>query len=73
MSSLLEKNKLIAPDNKFKVIAVDTFEGPYADYELATVSSLEIAKEIAIKHGAKMNPVYVYNDKGKCVFNTGEY
>lgn len=61
--SLASEGKLVAPLGKYRVIGVDTFEGPTADYFIADVNTLEEAIALANKHGGEMNPVYVYDDK----------
>jgi hypothetical protein len=57
-----------APRGKFRVIGVDTFEGPFADHLIADCTTLQSAIQLASAHGAEMNPVYVYDDKGKFLF-----
>ena len=72
MVNLGPKNKLKAPKGKFRVIGVDTFEGPTADYLIGDFPSLAEAQSAAKEHAGDMNPVYVYNDAGVMVFNAGK-
>jgi hypothetical protein len=65
--------RLSADPGKFRVVGVDTFEGPTADYLIGDYPTLKAATEEAKKHGGQMNPVYVYDDKGKMQFRCGSY
>jgi hypothetical protein len=69
--SLANEGKLRAKPGKYRVVGVDTFEAPDADYLIGDVDSLDAAKKLAKKHGGVMNPVYVYDDKGKMLHTTG--
>jgi hypothetical protein len=53
---------LAAPPRKFRLIGVDTFEGPTSDYLIGDFGTLEEAKAVAAERGGPMNPVYVYGD-----------
>jgi len=64
---------LRAPTGKFRVVGVDTFEGPTADYLIGDFPSLEEAQASATKHGGDMNPVYVYDSSGKMLFQAGTF
>lgn len=64
---------LKAPAGKFRVVGVDTFEGPRADYLIGDYSLLEKAKEVADEHGGTMNPVYVYDAGGKMLHKAGSF
>ena len=56
--------RLVAPTGKYRVVGVDTFEGPTADYLIGDYNSLSEAKEACQEHGGQMNPCYVYSDSG---------
>ncbi len=71
--SLASENKLIAPRGQFRVVGVDTFEGPCADYLIGDYKTSEEAIKIAKEHGGEMNPVYVYDDKGTRLFKCGTF
>jgi len=66
--SLASEGKLIAPSGKFRVIGVDTFEGPDADYLIEDADTLADAKKLADANAASMNPTYVYDDKGEHIY-----
>lgn len=66
-------SELKAPTGKFRVVGVDTFEGPTADYLIGDYATLDEACSIAAKHGGDMNPVYVYDDKGRYMKEFGSY
>ena len=55
----------------YRVVGVDTFEGPLADYLIADVPDLELAKQMADRRGGPMNPVYIYDFEGKLVYQAG--
>lgn len=63
--------ELKAPNGKFRVIGVDTFDntdwisGDYDTY----LQAVDIAKTI----GGKMLKSHVYDDQGKHVFETGTF
>lgn len=54
-----------APIGKFRVIGVDTFEGPTADYLIGDYKDRETAINTARIRGGTMNPTYVYDDQGR--------
>lgn len=68
--SLASEGKLIAPNGKFRVIGVDTFEDPddadflIGDFDKET--AIQTAKDKA--NPAKMFMVYVYDDEGKLIW-----
>lgn len=62
---------LKAPIGKYRVVGVDTFEGPCAEYLIGDFDTELEAKEMAVKRGGIMNPVYVYDDGGKNLFSAG--
>jgi hypothetical protein len=61
----------IAPQGKFRVIAVDTFDG--SDWLQGDYNSLDEAKTIAKKHGGTMLKMHVYDDRGAHKFEAGEW
>lgn len=65
------KNELKAPKGKFRVIGVDTFEGPTEDYLIGDYDDEDKAREICQEHGGTMNPCYCYDDTGKLICNFG--
>ena len=65
--------KLKAPKRKFKVIGVDTFEGPTEDYLIGVYSSILKAIEVCNQHGGQMNICYVYDDKGSRLHQVGTF
>lgn len=60
-----------APPGKFRVLGVDTFEGPFADYIIADCDDKETAIKLATAHGGEMSPVYVYDELGRFLFSAG--
>lgn len=58
-----------APADKLRVIACDTFEGPFADYLVGNFADLQAAIRAAIGALEPMTAVYVYDDKGVLQFN----
>lgn len=70
-TSLARSGQLNAPRGCFRVVAVDTFEGPDADYLVGDFPYLEMAKDAADRRGQKMNPVYVYDEDGNLVHQVG--
>src|SRR5262249_59854298 len=67
--SLASEGKLKAPRGKFRVVGVDTFEGPDADYLIEDADSLKKARQLADQNVGDMNPTYVYDDKGEHVYS----
>lgn len=63
--------ELSAPKGKFRVIGVDTFEGPFADYKIGDFDSKNEAVSTATRQAGQMNPVYVYDDEGSLVWSGG--
>lgn len=70
--SLAGSGKLIAPKGRFRVVLVDTFEGPFADVLLGDFSNQQDAKKVALAHAGNMTPCYVYDDCGKLIFSAGK-
>jgi hypothetical protein len=58
-----------APSGKFRVIACDTFEGPFADYLVGDYNTLDAAIEAAKDQLCPMTAVYVYDETGQCRFH----
>lgn len=65
--------ELKAPTGKFRVVGVDTFEGPTADYPLGDFDDLADAVKQAKEHSGTMNPCYVYDDKGGLRWHGGSF
>jgi len=59
----------LAPSGKFRVIACDTFEGPFADEVVGDYDTLDTAIEAAKANLVPMTAVYVYDDTGQLRFN----
>lgn len=53
-----------APKGKFRVIGVDTFEGPTADYLIGDFDTRSVARRVAITKAGTMNKTYVYDEEG---------
>jgi hypothetical protein len=58
-----------APAGQFRVIACDTFEGPFADYLVGDFAELDAAFAAAKGALEPMTGVYVYDDSGQLKFN----
>jgi hypothetical protein len=72
MFSRDQLDRLVAPIGKFRLIGVDTFEGPFADFIVGDFTSKDDAIREAAKRARKMNPMYVYDDAGTLLFSAGE-
>jgi hypothetical protein len=57
-----------APSGQFRVIACDTFEGPFADYLVGEFGDLQDAIQAAKDELSAMVAVYVYDDQGAVQF-----
>jgi hypothetical protein len=62
-----------APKGKFRVIGVDTFEGPTADYLIGDYDTLGKAVAACNTHGGTMNPCYVFDDRGINLHKAGTF
>ena len=60
-----------APQGKFRMIGVDTFDN--SDWVEKDFSDRKEAIEIASIRGGVMLKMYVYDDQGKCIFQSGTY
>jgi hypothetical protein len=58
-----------APPGQFRVIACDTFEGPFADTSVGDFTKLDSAIAAAKDALEPLTAVYVYDDTGLCRFN----
>ena len=65
--------ELKAPKGKFRVVGVDTFEGPFADYLIGDFDTKKEALTAAQAHGGTMNKTYVYTDDGLRIGNFGTF
>jgi hypothetical protein len=70
--SYAKRGALIAPTGKFRVIGVDTFEGPDADFLIGDFITVAEAIRAAKPRAGDMKPVYVYDDRGKLLFSAGK-
>jgi hypothetical protein len=68
-----DRIRLQADPGMFRVVGVDTFEGPGAEYMIGDFDDPNDACQTAREHGGTMNPVYVYDDEGVMVFKAGSY
>jgi hypothetical protein len=57
-----------APAGKFRLLGVDTFEGPGADFLVGDFNDKDEAITEAVKRTRDMVPYYVYDDTGKLLF-----
>ena len=71
MGNFGPNNELKAPPGKFRVIGVDTFEGPLEDYLIGDFEDKDVAIKTATNKAGDMNPCYVYDDQGKRIFGAG--
>jgi hypothetical protein len=62
----------MAPTGKFRVIGVDTFEGPAADFLIGDFNDKDQAIAEATARAKPMVPFYVYDDAGKLLFSAGK-
>lgn len=63
--------ELKAPPSKYRVVAVDTFDG--TDWLHGDYDSLSEATDEAEKKGGIMLKTHVYDDKGRHVFEAGTF
>lgn len=63
--------ELKAPEGKFRVVGVDTFDG--TDWVDGDYDTYEKARLAAIEQGDKMLKTHVYNDKGIHLFEAGTF
>lgn len=59
------------PKEKFRVIGVDTFEGPCADWIVGDFDTAEEALSVAKQKGGEMTMMHVYNDKEEHIGQAG--
>lgn len=64
-----KKENRIAPPGMFRLLLVDTFEGPFAETPMGNYPTKEaaLASGTKMKAGQSMMKYYVYNDKGKFI------
>jgi hypothetical protein len=65
--SLAMDGQLAAPKGKYRLVLVDTFEGPTEDELVGDFGDLEEAKKEADALVADMIHAYVYDEQGKLV------
>lgn len=63
--------ELKAPEGKFRVVGVDTFDG--TDWIIDDYTTEEEAKEVARETGGIMTKTHVYDDQGKHIFEAGTF
>ncbi len=63
--------ELKAPEGKFRVVGVDTFDG--TDWIQGDCDTFEGARLGAIEKGGTMLKTHVYNDKGIHLFEAGTF
>ncbi len=68
---MLSKDELKSVRGKFRVVGVDTFD--HSDWIKGDYDTKEEAIRIAEKDGEKMLKTYVYDDKGNCIEDFGEF
>jgi hypothetical protein len=62
----------IAPEGKFRVVGLDTFDGsdwPRGDYPSLAEAKSVAADETAPQPGRGFLRYYVYDERGRCVFS----
>jgi hypothetical protein len=70
--SLAGRGELIAPTGRYRLVGVDTFEGPFADFLVGDFDNREDAIAEAAARAGRLQPFYVYNDRGELVFSAGQ-
>lgn len=68
---MLSRKDLKAPEGKFRVVCVDTFDG--TDWIQDDFNTKEEAIEVAEEKGGNMLKSYVYNDRGNDIYNAGKF
>lgn len=68
---MLSRKDLKAPEGKFRVVCVDTFDG--TDWIQGDFNTKEEAIEVAEGKGGNMLKAYVYNDSGNDIYNAGKF
>ncbi len=63
--------ELKAPEGKFRVVGVDTFDGE--DWVQGDFNTSDGALDVANKKGDTMTKMHVYDDKGKHLGETGTF
>jgi hypothetical protein len=61
-----------APAGKFRVLGVDTFSGPCADFLVGDFVSKDDAIREATKRAGSMTGMHVYDDAGEHVFSAAK-
>ena len=67
------QNELRAPAGKFRVIGVDTFTAPNADYLIGDYDTEAEAIRHAADKAGQMNPCYVYDEWGGLRWHGGSF
>ena len=72
MNTMTALSKPIPP-GKFRVVGVDTFEGPTADWIEADFDTSEAAIAHANSRGRSMTTMHVYNDQHRHISEAGNF
>ena len=72
MNTMTALSKPIQP-GKFRVIGMDTFEGPTADWIEADFDTSEAAIAHANSRGGSMTMMHVYNDQHRHISEAGNF
>lgn len=71
--SMAARGELRAPRaGWFRVVGVDTFEAPDADFHIGDFADRGEAIAEATARAGVMRPVYVYDESGDLIFSAGE-
>ncbi len=70
--NLATEGRLRPQKRNFRVVAVDTFPWPNEDHLVGDFDSLDEAVAAARSHCAEMQPCYVYDKHGHCIFTAGK-
>lgn len=68
---MLSSEDKIAPQGKFRLVGVDTFDNN--DWVEKDFDDKKEACEIASIRGGVMLKMYIYDDQGRCIFQSGTY
>ena len=63
--------KLVAPSGHYRAVGVDTFDD--TDWIMGDYTTQEEAEAAAMKRSGTMLMTYVFDDKGRCVYNDGSF
>ena len=63
--------ELKAPEGKFRVVGVDTFDG--TEWVEGDYDTYLMAQSVALKKGGAMLKTHVYDENGKHLFEAGTF